>query len=217
MKLVCRALLFDMDGVLIDSTAHVDRVWRRWAQERSVDPEAILAIAHGRRTVEVLEAVAPHLATPEEVALLEARDAEDLAGIGPVPGAASLLEALPAGSYAVVTSATAPLARTRFGHAGLPDPEVLVSADDVAEGKPAPEGYLAAASLLGRPPSGCVVFEDAPPGIAAGNAAGMRVVGVATTYESADLSGAHAVVSDLSEVSIEVVGKDLHLELTKGV
>ncbi|MGI8708206.1 MAG: HAD family hydrolase [Actinomycetota bacterium] len=217
MILTCRALLFDMDGVLIDSTAHVDRVWRRWAQEREVDPETVLAIAHGRRTVEVLETVAPHLATSQEVALLEARDGQDLAGIGPVPGAASLLEALPSGRCAVVTSATAPLARTRFGHAGLPDPEVLVSADDVTQGKPAPDGYLAAAALLGFEPRDCVVFEDAPPGITAGNAAGMRVVGVATTYDGEDLGGAHAVVRDLSNVSIEVVEDKLRVELTEAL
>ncbi len=215
MILTCRGLLFDMDGVLIDSTAHVDRVWRKWAQERDVDPEAILAIAHGRRTVEVLETVAPHLATAEEVALLEARDGQDLAGIGPVPGAASLLEALPAGRCAVVTSATAPLARTRFGHAGLPDPQVLVSADDVTQGKPAPDGYLAAAVLLGFEPPDCVVFEDAPPGIAAGNAAGMRVVGVATTYDIDDLNDAQAVVRDLSDVSVELAGDELRVELTE--
>lgn len=204
-----------MDGVLIDSTAHVDRVWRKWAQERDVDPESVLAIAHGRRTVEVLATVAPHLATPEEVALLEGRDAQDHAGIGPVPGAASLLKSLPAGSYAVVTSAPAPLVRARFAHAGLPDPEFLVSADDVAQGKPAPEGYLAAAALLGVAPADCVVFEDAPPGVAAGSAAGMRVVGVATTYSGDNLRGAHAVVRDLSDVSIEVLGDELRVELTE--
>lgn len=204
-----------MDGVLIDSTAHVDRVWREWAQERDVDPEPVLAIAHGRRTVEVLATVAPHLATPEEVALLEGRDAQDHAGIGPVPGAASLLKSLPAGSYAVVTSAPAPLVTARFAHAGLPDPEFLVSADDVVQGKPAPEGYLAAAALLGVAPADCVVFEDAPPGVAAGSAAGMRVVGVATTYSGDNLRGAHAVVRDLSDVSIEVLGDELRVELTE--
>lgn len=217
MILVCRALLFDMDGVLIDSTGHVDRVWRRWARERDVDAEAVLAVAHGRRTVEVLATVAPHLATAEEVALLEARDAEDHLGIGSVPGAASLLRDLPDGSWAVVTSATGPLAKARFARAGLPDPEVLVSADDVGQGKPAPEGYLAAAALLGVAPPDCVVLEDAPPGIAAGRAAGMRVVGVATTYGRDDLRGASAVVRDLSDVSIEMVGEELRVELTEEV
>lgn len=216
MILMCRALLFDMDGVLIDSTAHVDRVWRRWAEERDVDPDAVLAIAHGRRTEEVLASVAPHLATAEEVALLEGRDEQDHAGIGPVPGAASLLGSLPAGRYAVVTSAPTHLARARFADVGLPDPPALVSGDDVAQGKPAPEGYLAGAALLGVAPADCVVFEDAPPGIEAGDAAGMRVVGVATTYKGNDLRGAHAVVRDLSDVSVEVVGDELRVELTKG-
>lgn len=207
-------MLFDMDGVLIDSTAHVDRVWRRWAKERGVDPEAVLAIAHGRRTEEVLATVAPHLATADEVALLEGRDERDHAGIGPVPGAAALLETLPTGGYAVVTSAPTHLARARFADAGLPDPAALVSADDVAQGKPAPEGYLAGAALLGVAPADCVVFEDAPPGIEAGNAAGMHVVGVATTYKGDDLRGAHAVVRDLSDVSVEVAVDGLRVELT---
>jgi sugar-phosphatase len=209
----CRALLFDMDGVLVDSTAHIAAVWRGWARERGVDEDAVIAVAHGRRSSEVLRIVAPHLATPQEVELLEALDAHDEAGIVPIAGANALLKALPPQVWAVVTSATAPLARRRLMGAGLPPPPVLVAADDVGVGKPAPDGYLEAARLLGVGPTECIVFEDAPPGIAAARAAGMRVVGVATTFAIDELSHADAVIGSLEQVEVAVRNGCLQLQV----
>ena len=149
-SLPAAALLFDMDGVLVDSRAVVERTWRRWAARHGIDAEPLLRAAHGRRTRETLQEVAPHLATTEEVAWLDAAELADYEGLVAVPGAARLLAALAGIPWAVVTSAGPELARRRLGAAGLPLPPVLVSSDDVAHGKPAPDAYLLAAERLGQ-------------------------------------------------------------------
>ena len=195
-----RALLFDMDGVLVDSTKHVDFVWRQWARENGVDEDEVMAIAHGRRSLEVLEVVAPHLATPEEVVALERRESEGVADIEILPGALSLLSSLPAWSWAVVTSAGEEIARNRLRDVGLPEPPVLVSGDDIERGKPNPDPYLAAAEALGVPPDSCIVFEDAPSGIEAAKRAGMTVIGLATTFPPEVIDAADAIARDLTHV-----------------
>jgi sugar-phosphatase len=200
-------VLFDLDGVLVDSRAIVERTWRRWAARHGIDPESVLRVAHGRRTGETLQQVAPRLATAEEVAWLAAAEMADEDGLVAVPGATRLLGALEGVPWAVVTSAGPELARRRLRGAGLKLPDVLVSSDDVTQGKPAPEGYLLAAERLAVSPSRAVVLEDTPPGIAAGRAAGMNVIGVATTYSAARLVGAAFVVADLSSVHLEKEGQ----------
>jgi mannitol-1-/sugar-/sorbitol-6-phosphatase len=195
-----RALLFDMDGVLVDSTKHVDLVWRQWARENGVDEDEVMAIAHGRRSLEVLEVVAPHLATPEEVVALERRESKGVADIELLPGALSLLSSLPAWSWAVVTSAGEEIARNRLRDVGLPEPPVLVSGDDIDRGKPNPDPYLAAAEALRVPPDSCIVFEDAPSGIEAAQRAGMKVVGLATTFPPEVIDAADAIARDLTNV-----------------
>jgi sugar-phosphatase len=199
-------VLFDMDGVLVDSRTIVERTWRRWAARHGLDPESLLKVAHGRRTQDTLQEVAPHLATTDELAWLEAAEAADEDGLVPVPGAARLLATLPSVPWAVVTSAGPDLARRRLVAAGLPRPPVLVSSGDVARGKPTPDGYLAAAARLAVAPAEAVVFEDAPAGIAAGRAAGCTVIGVATTHSASQLTGAAVVVSDLTQIAIEQYG-----------
>jgi sugar-phosphatase len=203
----CDAVLFDMDGTLVDSRALVERMWLRWAERRGVSPDAILAVAHGRRTLETMRMVAPQFATPHEAAQLDAEEEEEARAHGgetPVPGAASLLRAIPAGRWAIVTSAVAGIARRRVAGVGLPVPPVLVGAEDVLAGKPDPEGYLRAAHALGFNPARCLVLEDTAAGVQAGRAAGARVIGVLTTYASLD--DCVAVVSDLR--SLEVVMAD---------
>jgi mannitol-1-/sugar-/sorbitol-6-phosphatase len=195
-----QALLFDMDGVLVDSTAHVDQVWRQWARENGVDEDEIMAIAHGRRSLEVLEVVAPHLATPEEVVALEKRESEGIGGIEILPGALSLLTSLPAWSWGVVTSAGAGIASNRLRDVGLPEPSVLVSGDDIDRGKPHPDPYLTAANAMGVEPGLCIVFEDAPSGIEAARNAGMTVVALATTFPPEAIEGADAIAKDLTHV-----------------
>jgi len=176
------AVLLDMDGTLVDSTAVVVRLWRSWAARHDVDPEAILAVSHGRRGDEVVAQFAPPgVDRAAELEWLAARELVERDGIVAVAGAAALLAALPSDRFAVVTSATRELTAVRMKAAGLPVPAVLVGADDVARGKPDPEGYQRAARLLGVDPARCLVLEDASAGLEAGRAAGARVIAVATT------------------------------------
>lgn len=202
MELRAAALLFDLDGVLVDSRAVVERTWRRWAARHGLDAGPLLAVAHGRRTRDTLKAVVPHLDPAPEVAWLDAAELEDLEGVVAVPGAAPLLAALANGRWAVVTSCGRELAARRLGRAGLPLPPVLVTSEDVARGKPAPESYLLGAQRCGAAPGACLVFEDTPPGIAAARAAGCRVVALGTTHAPAQLGGAEAVVPDLRSVAL---------------
>jgi sugar-phosphatase len=178
----CEAVLFDMDGTLVDSTHCVERTWRLWADRYRLDLDAVLAISHGRQNHETIRAIAPHLETPEELGFLVRAEEECREGIVAVRGARTLIESLQTSPWAVVTSAWRTLAELRLQCAGLPLPDVLVTADDIARSKPHPDGYLAAASRLCVPPSACIVVEDAPAGIEAARAAGMPVIGITTTF-----------------------------------
>lgn len=201
-ELRCKALLFDMDGVLVDSRAVVERIWRRWSARHGIDADEVLRVAHGRRTSETLQHVAPHLPTGDEVAWLDAAELSDLDGLQAVAGASELLASLREIPWALVTSAGRELALRRMAAAGLPEPYVLVASEDVARGKPAPDGYLIAAMRLALQPEHAVVFEDAPPGIAAARAAGCAVIGVGTTHPASELAGTAFVVPDLRSVSV---------------
>ena len=194
-----------MDGVLVDSRTVFERTWRRWAARHGLDPQRLLSVAHGRRTRETLAEVAPHLATDAEVNWLDAAELEDLEGVVAVEGAPSFVGSLARSSWAVVTSAGRELALRRLSAAGLPAPPLLVSGEDVKRGKPAPDGYLAAAEALGHSPSACLVFEDAPPGIEAGLAAGARVVALSTTHRAEQLAAAHLVVENLAAVRARAI------------
>ncbi len=198
MQIPARGLLFDNDGVLVDSDAAVAASWSRWALEHDLDPAAVLAVVHGRRAADT---VADLVAEDRRAAAAELIDRYELEDAGTVPavaGAADLLAALPPDVWAVVTSGTPALAAARLTAAGLPLPGAMVTGHDVRTGKPDPEGYLLGARLLGVPPEETVVVEDAPAGIAAGRAAGARVVGVG---ERALGTGADVVVADLTGLS----------------
>ena len=197
------AMLLDMDGTLVDSTALVVRLWRSWAARHGVDPEAVLAVSHGRRGDDVLaEFAPPGVDQVAELKWLAARELAERDGIVAVPGAAALLAALPPRRVAVVTSATRELTAVRMEAAGLPVPRILVGADDVTRGKPDPEGYQRAARLLGVDPARCAVVEDAPAGLEAGRAAGARVIAVATTL-SRDMLDAWDWIPNLAPLRIQ--------------
>jgi sugar-phosphatase len=203
---LCSAILFDLDGVLVDSTRSVERHWRAWALQKGVDPEEIMAIAHGVRAIEVIRQVAPHLDAAAEVREIEAREVTDRDGVVVMPGASALLASIPDGQWGVVTSGTRHLASGRLRLMGLPVPKVLVTADDVANGKPHPEPYLKGAQLLGVSPADCLVIEDAPAGIQSARAGGMKVVGITSTYGADALAHADAVIARLGQIRVRANG-----------
>ncbi|HEX7288621.1 MAG TPA: HAD family hydrolase [Candidatus Angelobacter sp.] len=209
----CQVILFDLDGVLVDSTPAVAQVWNAWAIQHGLDPKVAVATAHGRRSIETIRLLAPHLDAEKENVRVESMEIEAKEGVVALPGAADLLHALPPERFAVVTSATRALALARLHYAGLPAPANLVSADDVRRGKPSPEPYLKGAALLARTPADCLVFEDVPNGIAAARAAGMQVVAITTTFAAKDLAGADARVNSLADVKAEWTSEMISLEL----
>jgi len=207
----CRAILFDLDGVLVDSAERVEKTWRAWAARHRLDPELVIAAAHGRRTVETVALVAPELSADVELRALEVSEATNSDGIYEIAGARDLLHLLPPSRWAIVTSGTRAVAAFRIRHTGLPAPAIMISAEEISRGKPDPEGYLAAAARLGFSPADCVVIEDAPPGIEAAKAAGMRAIAIATTYPAEQLGAADLVVAQLANLSVESVGNDIRI------
>jgi sugar-phosphatase len=181
-QIECDAVLFDLDGVLIDSSRCIVRHWRAWADQHGLDLAAIMRTAHGMRTVETMRLVAPHLDVEEDAERFEAGEVADTEGVLEIAGAATLLRTLPPDAWAIVTSASPKLAVARLRRVGLPLPRTLVTADDVRQGKPAPEPYLLAAEQMGLTPDRCVVVEDSPAGIEAARAAGMPVIAITTTH-----------------------------------
>jgi mannitol-1-/sugar-/sorbitol-6-phosphatase len=199
-----KAILFDMDGVLIDSAPAVARVWRKWAIEYGLDPDLVVEQAHGRRSVETIRAVAPYMDAERENVKVEQMEIDDKDGVTALPGAARVLSVLLPGKFAIVTSATRPLAFARLGYAGIQVPRHLVTADDVTQGKPSPDPFLKGAALLGVAPADCLVFEDTPAGVAAARGAGMQIVALQTTYPAQELQAADTIVTSLAEVKAAV-------------
>jgi mannitol-1-/sugar-/sorbitol-6-phosphatase len=198
----CAAVLFDLDGVLADSTRSVDRQWRIWARERGIDEQKAVAIAHGVRAIEVIRTIAPHLDAEAEVSKLESLEAADHDGVAVMPGAADLVHSIPAGRWGVVTSGRRHLATARLQFAGIPIPQVMVTAQDVTNGKPHPEPYLKGAELLGVSPAECLVIEDAPAGIRSAHAGGMKVIALASTFPASALGQADSVVQKLKQIHV---------------
>jgi sugar-phosphatase len=220
-QIQCKALLFDLDGVLIDSTPAVARVWSGWAREHGFDPEEVVRRAHGRPSLTTVRELLPKADHEKENREVERREIEDLEGVVPLPGTSDLLAALPRERWTIVTSCTRALAEVRLRAAGLPAPARFVTSTDVANGKPHPEPYLKAAGLLAVDPRDCVVVEDAPAGIRAGKAAGARVIGFPTTSPSTELqsAGANWVIANCASIRLYGERGDpstLTLELTRG-
>jgi sugar-phosphatase len=214
-EITCSALLFDLDGVLIDSTPAVIRVWSRWAMRHGFDPGEVVRRAHGRPSIATIREYLPHGDHEADNREVESGEIEDLKGVVPLPGARELLSALPSDRWTIVTSCTRPLAEVRLRAAGLPIPERLVTSDDVKNGKPDPEPYLRGASLLGVPARECIVVEDAPAGIRAGKAARARVIACRTTASESELRAAEAdwVVDNCSSISLSLVDASGELRL----
>jgi sugar-phosphatase len=198
----CKAVLFDMDGILISSIGSVERSWTRWCNMRGVDPEYAISVIHGRRAIDSLRAIRPDLDADRELEILEDFECEDTEDILVLAGVSELLQKLPHDRWTIVTSATERLAKVRLRAAGLPVPDNFVYGETVAEGKPHPAPFLAGAELLGVAAEECVVFEDSESGVAAGKAAGCTVIATLFTHPSDDLEAADYIVQDLTGVQV---------------
>ncbi len=214
VRILCKAILFDMDGILISSIGSVERSWTQWAILRGVDPALARVTAHGRRAVETIAKLRPDLDSNAELTVIEDLEIADNEGLTILPGVLELLAALPANRWTVVTSATERLTRIRLAAGGIPVPEKLVTADQVTRGKPHPEPFLAGAELLGVAPKECVVFEDSSSGAEAGRAAGCTVVATTFSHSAASLNAAHYLVRDLTGIRVENLGDQIVLDLT---
>ena len=211
----CRALLFDLDGVLIDSTPAVARVWSHWALARGLDPAAVVKMAHGRPSRSTIADLLPDADIESEDLIVERMEIEDLEGVVPLPGALRLLQSLPQDRWTIATSCTRRLAEVRLRAAGLPIPATMITSSDVKTGKPDPEPYLMAAAALHCSAADCVVLEDVPAGIRAGKAAGARVIALLTTAERAELESARAdwIIRNCSGLVAQDSGAELLLEI----
>jgi sugar-phosphatase len=201
-----RALLFDIDGTLVDSSTVVEGTWRQVASEFDADPVPILQNCHGRRDIEVVQEFFPLEVRKRVLARISELEGKALDGIVAVRGAAQLLAALNDLQWAAVTSGPRALMQARLQAAGLPVPAVLIAAEDVRRGKPDPEGFLLAATALEVPAESCVVIEDSPAGVAAGKAAGAVVIGITTTHATEALRAADRIVTDLFEAAHAIYG-----------
>ncbi|GAJ28699.1 hydrolase [Acidomonas methanolica NBRC 104435] len=201
------AFLFDMDGTILTSIIAAERVWGAWARRHGLDVERFLPTIHGVRTEETIRRNRPDLDAGAEARWITEREIEDVEGIDEIPGAVRLLRALPPERWAIVTSAPRALAERRIAVAGLPMPRILIAAEDVSRGKPAPDPFLLAARKLGVDPARCLVFEDAPAGVASAEAAGATVVVVTHTHQHPIhiLSGAdHASIPHYRDLDVVV-------------
>jgi mannitol-1-/sugar-/sorbitol-6-phosphatase len=214
-QITCDAVLFDLDGVLIDSTSCIVRHWKAWADRHGLELDKVMQAAHGIRTIETMRITAPHLDADKEAERFTAHEVVDTAGVVAIEGAAQVLASLPAGSWAIVTSGSLNLVKARLAKAEITIPPILITADDVSQGKPAPEPYQAAAKRLGVPSARCVVIEDAPAGVESGKKAGMRVIGIAATYPRETLlaKGADFVIEKISHLTIRETNQGPRLVL----
>lgn len=215
VQIACSAILFDLDGVLIDSTQAVTRVWSRWAAEHGFNPQEVVRTAHGRPSISTIREYLPLADHELENAKAERAEIEDLEGVVAFPGARELLTTLLPDRWTIVTSCTRRLAWVRLRAAGLPIPQRLLTCNDVQNGKPHPEPYLKAAASLGFPANDCIVVEDAPSGIRAGKTAGARVIAVRTTADEAELrqAGADWIVDACRSISAVLPSSAAQMEL----
>lgn len=212
-KIECAGILFDLDGVLVDSTPAVARVWTWWAKKHGFDPEETVRRAHGRPSIATIRELLPnadHVAEDREV---ERREIEDVEGVVPLPGALELLQSVPLDRWAIVTSCTKTLAHVRIRAAGLPEPKFIVTSSDIKKGKPDPEPYLKGAKALSLVSEDCLVIEDAPAGIRSGKAAGARVIALQTTERDELLraAGADYIVKDCSALRMDLMALESQL------
>jgi mannitol-1-/sugar-/sorbitol-6-phosphatase len=212
VTLTCKAVLFDMDGTLVDSTRVVERTWGWWAKRHGIPLETVLSFSHGRPTIATMQHFLPGQNHSEELGEMARYEETHLEGVLAVPGAMQVVRALQDHPWAIVTSAWRTLAEARVTAADLPLPKVIVPVDEIQNGKPDPEGFLRAAERLGVPPGECLVFEDTRPGIEAGVNAGMKVVALLTTAPAHHLRH-QPLIRDFRDVTIRYEAERLNVEI----
>lgn len=215
LTLNCQAVLFDLDGTLIDSAVRIQRLWQEWGARHGIAPQFLMEVMHGRRAGETISIVAPQLSVQDEVDALEIIETSDMDGVRLYPSAADLLKKLSPKQWAIVTSGTLRVASARMKHVGLPTPDIFITGDDVKTGKPAPDGYLLAAKRLNLRPADCIVVEDAPAGVQAGKAAGMKVIAVASTLSRDALDQADVVIQHLEEIKLHITNHELQIQISQ--
>ncbi len=206
------AFLFDMDGTVLNSIAAAERIWAAWAVRHGVDVETFLPTIHGVRAIDTITRLnLPGVDAEAQAAFITEAEIEDVEGIVEIPGAAAFLNSLPKDRWAMVTSAPRDLALRRMAAAGIPEPAVMITAEDVQAGKPDPAGYLLAAKRLGLEPRDCLIFEDATVGIQAAEAAGAPLMIITTTHQY-PLETAHATLASYADIRVAVDSNGLHLQ-----
>lgn len=208
------AFLFDMDGTVLNSIAAAERIWSAWAVRHGVEVETFLPTIHGARAIDTITRLnLPGVDAEQQAAFITAAEIEDVEGIVEIPAAAAFLNGLPKERWAMVTSAPRDLALRRMAAAGIPEPAVMITAEDVKAGKPDPSGYLLAANKLGVEPADCLIFEDATVGIQAAEAAGAALMVITTTHQH-PIETAHATLASYDAISVRVDSEGL-LRLTE--
>jgi sugar-phosphatase len=206
------AFLFDMDGTVLNSIAAAERIWAAWAVRHGVDVETFLPTIHGVRAIDTITRLnLPGVDAEAQAAFITEAEIEDVEGIVEIPGAAAFLNCLPKDRWAMVTSAPRDLALRRMAAAAIPEPAVMITAEDVQAGKPDPAGYLLAAKRLGLEPRDCLIFEDATVGIQAAEAAGAPLMIITTTHQH-PLETAHATLASYADIRVAVDSNGLHLQ-----
>jgi sugar-phosphatase len=208
---IVQAILFDLDGVLVDSHRAVELVWRDWGRQKNRDPAPFISLAYGRRTAETIRLVAPELDAAAETAILDRMEEECTEGLHAGRGAINLIRGIPLGRWGVVTSGHRNVATLRLTSVGIPIPPVLITGDQVRNGKPDPEPYLEGVRAMGCQPSECLVIEDALPGVLSARAAAIPVIVVRTSYNADAQAQADAVIDDLAGLRIEVTPSGLEV------
>ncbi len=211
LSLNCQAVLFDLDGTLVESTFFIERLWQDWGMQHGVIPQRMSEVMHGRPAVEIINIVAPHVSVKDEIYALETNEISRMDGMRTYAGAKELLSSLPPKQWAIVTSGSLRVATARLNYAKLPKPDVFITADDIKAGKPAPDAYLLAAKRLRVHPADCVVVEDAPTGIQAGKSAGMKVIGIASSHSKEELQQADVVVQQLADIKAHITGSRINI------
>jgi len=217
----CRAILFDLDGVLVDSAECIEKTWRKWATDHRLDPEHVIEIAHGRRAIETVRLIAPELSADAELGALAASEAMTSEGVYEITGASELLQQLPAGTWGVVTSGIRSVAEFRLRYTRLLLPAVMICADEIMRGKPDPEGYVLTTRLLSEKmklkeplkPSDCLIVEDAPAVIRSVKQVGFPTLAVATSYAPSSLGDADWICESLRPDEVKQKIRELKLDV----